>query len=86
VRRTPRSPAFLAKCSALKRWSHRFYYGSIPRYPSQTAAKMAACEMELGGEVVQLHFVVVEERPHEGVGRHGEPPLVEGHEAHHVTF
>jgi hypothetical protein len=23
--------------------------------------------------VVQLHFVVVEERPHEGVGRHTEP-------------
>jgi hypothetical protein len=36
--------------------------------------------------VVQLHFVVVEERPHEGAGRHAEPPLMEGHEAHHVTF
>jgi hypothetical protein len=36
--------------------------------------------------VVQLHLVIVEERPHEGAGWHIEPPLVEGHEAHHVTF
>jgi hypothetical protein len=36
--------------------------------------------------VVQLHLVVVEKRPHEVAGRHAEPPLVEGHKAHHIAF
>jgi hypothetical protein len=31
-----------------KRWVHRSQWGSIPKKPSQTAAKMAACTMELG--------------------------------------
>jgi hypothetical protein len=30
------------------RWVHRSQWGSTPRKPSQTAAKMAACAMELG--------------------------------------
>jgi hypothetical protein len=28
----------------------------------------------------------VEERPHEGAGRHTEPTLVEAYEAHHVAY
>jgi hypothetical protein len=41
-------PVGEAKSSAEKRWVHRSQWGAIPKYPSQTAAKMAACEMELG--------------------------------------
>jgi hypothetical protein len=36
-------------------------------------------------EVVELHHVVVWERPHEATHRHLEPPLVESGEAHHIT-
>jgi hypothetical protein len=32
--------------SARKRWSHRSQWGSIPKYPSQTAVKMVALAME----------------------------------------
>jgi hypothetical protein len=48
ARCTPLSSAFLVKCSALKSWSHNFQWGLTPKYPSQTAAKMAAYEIELG--------------------------------------
>jgi hypothetical protein len=46
--RTLFSPVVVAKGSAEKRWVHRSQWGSIPKNPSQTAAKMAACTMELG--------------------------------------
>ena len=36
-----------AENSAEKRWVHRSQLGSIPQNPSQTAAKMVACAMEL---------------------------------------
>jgi hypothetical protein len=42
------SPVVKAKGSPEKRWVHRSQWGSIPKKPSQTAAKMAACAMELG--------------------------------------
>jgi hypothetical protein len=42
------SPVVKAKSSTEKRWVHRSQWGSIPKKPSQTAAKMAACAMELG--------------------------------------
>jgi hypothetical protein len=38
----------------------------------------------VGAEVVQLHPVVMQDRPHEAVCRHTESPLVEGDEAHDV--
>jgi hypothetical protein len=41
-------PVVEAKSSAEKRWVHRSQWGAIPKSPSQTAAKMAACVMELG--------------------------------------
>jgi hypothetical protein len=46
--RTLLSPVGEAKGSTEKRWVHRSQWGAIPKYPSQTTAKMAACEMELG--------------------------------------
>jgi hypothetical protein len=38
----------------------------------------------VGAEVVQLHPIVVQDRPHEVACRHTESPLVEGDEAHDV--
>jgi hypothetical protein len=38
----------------------------------------------VGVEVVQLHPVVVQERPHETAHWHSEPPLVEGDETNHI--
>jgi hypothetical protein len=35
-------------------------------------------------EVVQLHPVVVQERPHETARWHSEPPLLEGDETNHI--
>jgi hypothetical protein len=46
--RTFLSPVGEAKSSAKKRWVHKSQWGVIPMYPSHTATKMAACEMELG--------------------------------------
>jgi hypothetical protein len=46
--RTLLSPVGKAKGSARKRWVHKSQWGAIPKYPSHTATKMAACEMELG--------------------------------------
>jgi hypothetical protein len=36
--------------------------------------------------MMQLHLVVVEERPHEAARWHPEPPLMESHEAYHVSL
>jgi hypothetical protein len=44
----PPLSAALVKCFALKKWSQRFQWGGMPRYPSHMAVKMAACAMELG--------------------------------------
>jgi hypothetical protein len=44
----PPFPVVKAKGSIEKRWVHRSQWGSIPKNPSQTTAKMAACAMELG--------------------------------------
>jgi hypothetical protein len=38
----------------------------------------------VGAEVVQLHPIVMQDRPHEASCRHTESPLVEGDEAHDV--
>jgi hypothetical protein len=38
----------------------------------------------VGVEIVQLHPVVMQERPHETTCWHSEPPLMEGDETHHV--
>jgi hypothetical protein len=37
-------------------------------------------------EVVQLHPVVMQERPHETTHWHSEPPLVEGDETNHIPW
>jgi hypothetical protein len=38
----------------------------------------------VGAEIVQLHPVDVQNRPHKTACRHSEPPLVKGDEAHHI--
>jgi hypothetical protein len=82
--RTLLSPVVKAKGSVEKRWVHRSQWGSIPKNPSQTAAKMATCVMELGAEVVQLHPVEMQNRPHETTCWHSEPPLMERDETQHI--
>jgi hypothetical protein len=47
AKRTLFSPVVKAKGSVEKRWVHRSHWGSIPKNPSQTTAKMAAYAMEL---------------------------------------
>jgi hypothetical protein len=37
-------------------------------------------------EVVQLHPVIVQERPHETARWHSEPPLVEEDETNHILW
>ena len=46
--RVPIVPAGLVVSPVRKRWSHSSQWGAMPRYPSQTATKMAAYAMELG--------------------------------------
>ena len=41
-------PIGLVVCPARKRWSHSSQWGAMPKYPSQTATKMAAYAVELG--------------------------------------
>jgi hypothetical protein len=38
----------------------------------------------VGVEVMQLHSIVVQERPHEAARWHSKPPLVEGDETEHI--
>jgi hypothetical protein len=38
----------------------------------------------VGVEVMQLHSLVVQERPHEAARWHSKPPLVEGDETEHI--
>jgi hypothetical protein len=40
----------------------------------------------VGVEVVQLHPVVVQERPHEAARWHSKPPLVEGNKTDHIPW
>jgi hypothetical protein len=46
--RTFLSPVGEAKSSAKKRWVYKSQWEAIPKYPSHTATKMAAYEIELG--------------------------------------
>jgi hypothetical protein len=39
---------------------------------------------KVGVEVMQLHLVVVQERPHEAARWHSKPPLMEGDETDHI--
>jgi hypothetical protein len=80
--RTLLSPIVKAKGSTEKRWVHRSQWGSIPKNPSQTAAKMAACEMELGLRL--CNSVEMQNRPHETTCWHSEPPLMERYETQHI--
>jgi hypothetical protein len=74
----------VAKNSAEKRWVHRSQWGSIPKNPSQNRRENGRLRDGVGVEVVKLHPVVVQERPHEAARRHPKTPLMKGGEADHV--
>jgi hypothetical protein len=82
--RTFFSPVVKAKSSAEKRWVHRSQWGSIPKKPSQTAREDGRLRNGVGVEVVQLHPVVIQERPHKTACWHSEPSFMEGDEAQHI--
>jgi hypothetical protein len=82
--RTFFSPVVKAKSSAEKRWVHRSQWGSIPKKTLANRREDGRLRNGVGVEVVQLHPVVVQERPHETARWHSEPPLVEGDETNHI--
>ena len=41
-------PSLWEDISALNRWSYRYQWEGIPRYPSHTMAKTTACIIEFG--------------------------------------
>jgi hypothetical protein len=58
--------------------------GSDPQIPFTHRYEDGGLRDGIGGEVVQLHPIVEQDRPHEAASRHAESPLVEGDEAHDV--
>ena len=59
--------------------------GSNPQVPLADGNKDSRLSDGVGIEVVELHAVVVRERPHEPIRRDAEAVLVKGDEAHDVT-
>jgi hypothetical protein len=58
--------------------------GVNPQKPLTNHHKNSRLLDGVGVEVMQLHPVVVRERPHEVARRHPKPPLLEGGETDHV--
>jgi hypothetical protein len=52
--------------------------GLDPHEPLADGGKEGRLSDGVRVEVVELHLIVVQERPHEVAPRHSEPPLVEG--------
>jgi len=59
--------------------------GSNPQSPLVDSDEDGCLRNGIGVEVVELHAVVVRERPHEPVRQKAEATLVKRHEAHDVT-
>ena len=59
--------------------------GSNPQVPLADSDKDGRLRDGVGVEVVELHAIVVWERPHEPVHRKAEAALMKRHEAHDVT-
>jgi hypothetical protein len=55
-----------------------------PQKPLANRRENGRLRNGVGVEVMQLHSVVVRERPHEAARRHPKPPLMEGGETDHV--
>src|SRR6185312_9864343 len=73
------------KSSPRNRWIQRSQCTSIPRYPSQTATKTAACEMSLGLKLC-IRSVMIAQCPHKPADRDAEASFVEAHEAYDVAL
>jgi hypothetical protein len=58
--------------------------GFNPQKPLANRRENVRLRDGVGVEVMQLHPVVVRERPHEAARRHPKPPLMEGGETDHV--
>jgi hypothetical protein len=77
--RTLFSPVVEAKGSIEKRWVHRSQWGSIPN-----RRKDGCLRDRVGVEIVQLHPIEMQNRPHETACWHSEPPLMERDETQHI--
>jgi hypothetical protein len=68
-----------------KEMSPQIPMGGDPQIPLAHRYEDSGLRDGVGGEVVQLHPIVVQDRPHKAARRHTESPLVEGDEAHDVS-
>jgi hypothetical protein len=59
--------------------------GVNPQKPLANRHENGRLRDGVGVEVMQLHPIVVRERPHEATRRHPKPPLMEGGETDHVS-
>ena len=59
--------------------------GSNPQIPLTDSDEDGRLRDGIGVEVVELHAIVVRERPHESVRRNAKAALVKGQEAHDIT-
>jgi hypothetical protein len=78
------SPVVKAKGSAEKRWVQRSQWGSIPKNSFANRREDGCLRDRVGVEIVQLHPVEMQNRPHETTCWHSEPPLMEGNETQHI--
>jgi hypothetical protein len=75
--RTLLSPVVKAKGSAEKRWVN-------PQKPFANRHEDGCLRDGVGAEIVQLHPVEMQNRPHETTCWHSEPPLMERDETQHI--
>jgi hypothetical protein len=67
-----------------KEMSPQVPMGGDPQVPFANRYEDGGLRDGVGAEVVQLHPIVVQDRPHKAARRHTESPFVEGDEAHDV--
>jgi hypothetical protein len=57
-----------------------------PQVPLADGHKNGGLRDRIGGEMMELQPVIMQDGPHESARQHPEPPLVEGDEADHVAL
>jgi hypothetical protein len=60
--------------------------GVNPQKPLANRRKNGRLRYGVGIEIMQLHPVVMRERPHEAARRHPKPPLMERGETDHIPW
>jgi hypothetical protein len=60
--------------------------GPHPQVPLADGHENGGLQDRVGGKVMQLHPIIMQDGPHELAWWHPEPPLMEGDKAHHVAL